>query len=47
MKSMSFHTIKLKDIESEIAETGEPFYTPTFIIFLTQFSKKAHCQTLN
>lgn len=34
MQSMSpFHTIKFKDIESEIAETDQPFYTPTFIIF--------------
>lgn len=36
MQSMSpFHTIKFKDIESEIAETDQPFYTPTFIIFDT------------
>lgn len=36
---MSFHTTEFKDIESEIAETDQPFYTPTFIT-LTQFSKK-------
>lgn len=39
MKSTSFHTLKFKDIESEIAE--KPTFLYSYIhYFLTQFSKK-------